>query len=379
MSRDTCPLCGELTYSAGHQTPTIPMTSRTQMILCDCGDQVHARVRALQQVGPCNSFCSAEPKGEHGPTFGRAHQPHAVRHGTLGQMLAGPPRVPVKVPSAIEKAAAGVAVSPVWENEAGGLTFAVGAQERRFIKWAPTGSGIDLTAEGARLRWAADFTRVPLVIDHGADGEGSWQVTTGVPGENAVADRWKADPAAAVTAIGQGLRVMHDALPVATCPFSWSAEDRIADAHRRAAANRLQPARWHAVHRPLGVVRALELLADTPDIDELVVCHGDACAPNTLLTDDGACSGHVDLGIGRCRSVGRSRRRHVERRVELRPGLGGASSRLVRDRARRSPHPLLPPPLGSRPLKSQIRYASSNPQRAAAAMISWMTAVLASV
>jgi kanamycin kinase len=27
-----------------------------------------------------------------------------------------------------------------------------------------------------------------------------------------------------------------------------------------------------------------------------VVCHGDSCAPNTLLTDDGCWSGHVDLG-----------------------------------------------------------------------------------
>jgi kanamycin kinase len=27
-----------------------------------------------------------------------------------------------------------------------------------------------------------------------------------------------------------------------------------------------------------------------------VVCHGDACAPNTLVDDYGACSGHVDLG-----------------------------------------------------------------------------------
>ena len=31
-------------------------------------------------------------------------------------------------------------------------------------------------------------------------------------------------------------------------------------------------------------------------MDEVVVCHGDACAPNTLITDDGRCSGHVDLG-----------------------------------------------------------------------------------
>jgi kanamycin kinase len=27
-----------------------------------------------------------------------------------------------------------------------------------------------------------------------------------------------------------------------------------------------------------------------------VVCHGDACAPNTLIDDAGSCSGHVDLG-----------------------------------------------------------------------------------
>ena len=27
-----------------------------------------------------------------------------------------------------------------------------------------------------------------------------------------------------------------------------------------------------------------------------MVCHGDACAPNTLIDDDGRCCGHVDLG-----------------------------------------------------------------------------------
>src|SRR5690242_5385406 len=37
-------------------------------------------------------------------------------------------------------------------------------------------------------------------------------------------------------------------------------------------------------------------LADPPPVDRLVVCHGDACAPNTLLGDDGGWSGHVDLG-----------------------------------------------------------------------------------
>ncbi|PZR70066.1 MAG: aminoglycoside phosphotransferase APH(3') [Candidatus Dormiibacter spiritus] len=200
------------------------------------------------------------------------------------------------MPLAVEGAAAGEPVWPVWQNEVGGLTFAAGTgSERRFIKWAPAGSGLNLKTEAARLRWAAAFTPVPLVIDQGDHEEGAWIVTTGLPGENAVSDRWKADPATAVTAIGRGLRAMHDALPVASCPFSWSTEDRIADVHRRAAADRLQPAQWHAVHEPLGVVHALELLADPPEIAEFVVCHGDACAPNTLLTEGGACSGHVDL------------------------------------------------------------------------------------
>jgi kanamycin kinase len=38
------------------------------------------------------------------------------------------------------------------------------------------------------------------------------------------------------------------------------------------------------------------LLADIPPVDVLVVCHGDSCAPNTLLADDGRFTGHVDLG-----------------------------------------------------------------------------------
>jgi aminoglycoside phosphotransferase len=41
---------------------------------------------------------------------------------------------------------------------------------------------------------------------------------------------------------------------------------------------------------------ALDMLTHAPPIDKLVVCHGDACAPNTLLGDDGCWSGHVDLG-----------------------------------------------------------------------------------
>ena len=69
-------------------------------------------------------------------------------------------------------------------------------------------------------------------------------------------------------AIGEGLRGLHEALPVAGCPFDWSVPTRIANA----AAG--------GIHVP-------DALRSPPPVDMLVVCHGDACAPNTLLDADG--------------------------------------------------------------------------------------------
>ncbi|MEU0484086.1 phosphotransferase [Streptosporangium sp. NPDC006013] len=37
-------------------------------------------------------------------------------------------------------------------------------------------------------------------------------------------------------------------------------------------------------------------IGEPPAIDRLVVCHGDACVPNTLLHDDGTFAAHADLG-----------------------------------------------------------------------------------
>jgi aminoglycoside phosphotransferase len=75
---------------------------------------------------------------------------------------------------------------------------------------------------------------------------------------------------------------------------NWSV--RLREIRERGAAGMLDPARWHPDHRDLSVEAALELLAEPPLVDELVVCHGDSCAPNTLITGNGCCSGHLDLG-----------------------------------------------------------------------------------
>jgi kanamycin kinase len=196
----------------------------------------------------------------------------------------------------VREVAAGRTARMVWENE-DALTFEVGGGPGRcFVKWAPAGSPLDLPAEAARMTWAAAYTPVPRVLGQGADGEGSWLVTAALPGHSAVSPRWLADPRTAVIAVGEGLRALHDALPVTSCPFSWMAEDRIAAAQRAAAAGRLDTSDWAPEHQELGIEGVLAQARNVAPADKLVVCHGDACAPNTLITGDGRCSGHVDLG-----------------------------------------------------------------------------------
>ncbi len=78
------------------------------------------------------------------------------------------------------------------------------------------------------------------------------------------------------------------------CPFSWSQADRLRVVGERRPL--LDPETWHPEHRGLTVDEAIRIVRDPPPVDQLVVCHGDACAPNTLIADDGKCSGRVDLG-----------------------------------------------------------------------------------
>ena len=211
----------------------------------------------------------------------------------LAAVIAQVPPADVAVPAPVAALAGADRLRPVWRNELGGLTFEIdGRSGRRFVKWAPVGSGLDLAAEAARLRWAAEFTPVPRVLDAGADESGAWLLTAGLAGDNAVSARWRADPRTAATAIGSGLRALHDRLPVAQCPFAWDVELRLA----RVRTAPPDPARWHPDHAGLSPDEALARLTDPPPVDRLVVCHGDACAPNTLIGDDGAWSGHVDLG-----------------------------------------------------------------------------------
>jgi kanamycin kinase len=201
----------------------------------------------------------------------------------------------VVIPEVVHQYAAGQTIEPVWINELGGVTFRIGgAAPTAYIKWTPTTSGIDLEAEAARMRWAVRYTAVPRVSSLGRDAAGSWLVTESIDAENAIAARWTAQPRVAAASIGAGLRAMHDAMPIARCPFSWSARARVLTARQRVAAGVVDiPAHSDfAGTNPEAALRELEAVPP----EDLVVCHGDACAPNTLLGEDGHWVAHVDLG-----------------------------------------------------------------------------------
>lgn len=188
------------------------------------------------------------------------------------------PAPDIPIPPRVRTLAPAADLVRVWVNGYGGVTFrATDADGIRFIKHDAPNPEWSADDEADRLRWAAPYAPVPHVLETGRDATREWIVTTGMPGESAVSPRWLDDPATAVRAIGEGLRALHDSLPVEECPFRWDVPERLANAAARG-------------------IRVPDALQDAPPIDRLVVCHGDACAPNTLITDDGTWSGHVDLG-----------------------------------------------------------------------------------
>ncbi len=213
------------------------------------------------------------------------------------ELASGPPPEGYPVPDVARRLAGGRPVRAVWLNAARGVTCEIDAGDQlRYVKWSPAANAPDLRDEAARMQWAGGFVAVPTVVDDGADESGSWLLTEGLPGEMAVVDRWKADPLVAVTAIGEGLRRLHDALPVDSCPFTWTDQHRIETVRARVDAGAYDRRQWHRDHQRFSHACALEILSTPPPADHTVVCHGDACAPNTLVDADGRFCGHVDIG-----------------------------------------------------------------------------------
>lgn len=194
------------------------------------------------------------------------------------QVLSGPPKTAPSIPAPVRAVAGTAEIEAVWQNAIGGVTYQLGPVDKlRYAKWSPGNppdQEADLLTEARRMKWAGQFINVPTVLSCGQYAEGQLLLTAALPGHNAVSEPGKADPERSAYAIGQGLRELHDKLPVKQCPFSWDLATRIAS---------------------LPLSEQTELMAEAPPLDA-VVCHGDACLPNTLLDAGGNFLGHVDMG-----------------------------------------------------------------------------------
>jgi kanamycin kinase len=180
----------------------------------------------------------------------------AVQH-TLGDAA---------IPKIVLELAAGRQVELAWRNELGGMTFRVADA---YVKWNPPQTGVDLELERRRLNWLAGRHPAPRVLDFGANADGQWLVTAAIAGESAVGDTWRARRTEAIQAIAAGLRALH-AIAIDDFPPEWTSE--------------------------VWVGRAPHALGPRPPVDRPVLVHGDACAPNTLISADGRWTGNVDFG-----------------------------------------------------------------------------------
>ena len=171
------------------------------------------------------------------------------------------------VPPIVLELAGGRPADLVWRNELGGLTFRI---DDRYVKWNPRRTGIDLERERVRLEWISARHPAPRVLASGADEEAQWLLTAAVPGETAVGDTWRARRPEAIRAIATGLRAIH-AIPIDDFPAQWTSE--------------------------VWVGRSPDSLGPRPwALDAAVLVHGDACAPNTLISTAGEWTGNVDFG-----------------------------------------------------------------------------------
>jgi aminoglycoside phosphotransferase len=216
-------------------------------------------------------------------------------------VLAGPPRAPVTLNSSLRELVDGREYEVVWCNELGGLTLRVGrGASAVYVKWLPAASGADVAGELERLVWAGVYTPTPRVVGHGRDATGSWFLTQAIEAQNAVSVRWRGDPLTATTALGEGLRALHESLPRRDCPFEWSVATRLTAIEERVRGGALEGHEFDGEFAGLTLTAALDELR-APPREDLVVCHGDACAPNTLIDADGRWAAHLDfdqLGVG---------------------------------------------------------------------------------
>lgn len=161
---------------------------------------------------------------------------------------------------------------------------------------APWGNVAD---EAARLEWligvGAPVPRIAGFTEHG-DGTATL-MTERLGGFDATGREARARPEGLVDLYGKALRVWHDHVPVAGCPFrsDWTTRLEVARARMDAGADIVSNLDSAYQRINFDVLLASLDRPNPDDPDDLVVIHGDPSLPNMIL-GAGGLSGWVDVG-----------------------------------------------------------------------------------
>jgi kanamycin kinase len=172
-----------------------------------------------------------------------------------------------------------------------------GGDTELYLKLVPAGHYPSLAGEAERMRWARGHLPVPEVIEQGREGSTTWLATTPLPGRDGTHPELISRPEELTRILARGLRAFHDTAPVDRCPFDFRLDVALEHVRTRLAAGLIDRARdFHAEFAHLTPDEAVALVEATrPATEDLVVCHGDYCPPNILITS-GRATGYVDLG-----------------------------------------------------------------------------------
>ena len=137
--------------------------------------------------------------------------------------------------------------------------------------------------------WAAPYLPVPTVVAVEELGDTTILLTEALPGRDATDPAWRADLPGLVRALAAGTARVPRRGRRGVVPLPLRRRGALEHVARRVDSGDHEPGGFHAEHAHLTPAAALaELEATAPADEDLVVCHGDFCAPNVLLQEGGS-------------------------------------------------------------------------------------------
>lgn len=188
----------------------------------------------------------------------------------------------------------------VWERQTIGmsnaavyrLTPASGAP--LFVKSEQHSPLAELPGEIARLTWLAQHDiACPRILDVSDHADTHWLLMSALPGHDLASG--DLPPDSVVRLYVGALQPLH-AIDIATCPFDHRLERQLSAGAARVAAGLVDEDDLDIDRTGWSAAQVLEAAREqAPAVEDLVVCHGDACLPN-LVAANGVFTGFIDCG-----------------------------------------------------------------------------------